>query len=72
MQSASSSGSTPIYGNQANVSTGFPTLPSVARANASDCRLSSGLESGRNTHLSPVSSFRDGVNTSGHGTQAAY
>ena len=72
MQSASSSGSTPIYGNQANVSTGFPTLPSVARANASDCRLSSGLESGRNTHLSPISSFRDGVNTSGHGTQAAY
>ena len=71
IQSASSSGSTPIYGNQANVSTGFPTLSSVARANASDCRLSSGLDSGRNTHLSPVSSSRDGVNTSGHSNSSS-
>ena len=63
---ASSAGSTSIYGNQANASTGLPTSSSVARTNGSSRRLLSGLESGRNTHLSPVSSIRDGVNTSGH------
>ena len=63
---ASSAGSTPIYGNQANASTGLPNSSSVARTNGSNSRLLSGLESGRNTHLSPVSSIRDGVNTSGH------
>ena len=63
---ASSSGSIPIYGNQANASTGFQTSSSVVRANGSNSRLLSGLESGRNTHLSPVSSIRDGVNTPGH------
>ena len=63
---ASSAGSTSFYGNQANASTGLPTSSSVARTNGSSRRLLSGLESGRNTHLSPVSSIRDGVNTSGH------
>ena len=54
---SSSSGSIPIYGNQANASTGFQTSSSVVRANGSNSRLLSGVEFGRNT--------RDGMNTSG-------
>ncbi|XP_022791407.1 uncharacterized protein LOC111330747 [Stylophora pistillata] len=53
------------YGNQPNASTDFPTSSPMARANGSDSKLLSGLESGRNTHLSPVSSTGDRVNTSG-------
>ena len=63
---ASSAGSTPIYGNQANASTGLPNSSSVARTNGSNSRLLSGVASSGNTHLSAVSSIRDGVNTSGH------
>ncbi|PFX25151.1 uncharacterized protein LOC111330749 [Stylophora pistillata] len=53
-----SPGNTQIYGNQQNVS-------SVARAEGSDSECSSGLESGRNTHLSAVSLIGNGVNSSG-------
>ncbi|XP_022789003.1 uncharacterized protein LOC111328765 [Stylophora pistillata] len=63
---ASSSGNSQIYGNQPNGSRDFPASSLLARAIGSDHRLLPWLESRRKTHLSPVSSVRDSVNTSRH------
>ncbi|PFX21092.1 uncharacterized protein LOC111336064 isoform X2 [Stylophora pistillata] len=63
---ASSTGNAQIYGNQLNGSTDCPNSSLVARANGSDRRLLPWLESSRNTNLSPISSAKDSVNTSGH------
>ena len=60
------SGSTRPYDYLPNASTGLSTSSSVARANASDSRLLSGLESSRVSQLAPVASRRDVLNTSGH------
>ena len=60
------SGSTRPYDYLPNASTGLPTSSSVARANASDSGLLSGLESSRVSQLAPVASSRDVLNTSGY------
>ncbi|XP_022788969.1 uncharacterized protein LOC111328745 [Stylophora pistillata] len=59
------SGSAQTYGNQPNASTVVLTSSLAARADGSDSILLSGLEPGRSTNMSPVSSIRNGVNTSG-------